>query len=79
MAEIVVGGCAIRYEERGSGVPVVLTPGGRWGGYVMGTLAGELARDHRVITWDRPNTDGGSSVVTWGDASEADIRLSGRS
>jgi 2-hydroxy-6-oxonona-2,4-dienedioate hydrolase len=73
MAEIVVDGCSIRYEARGSGVPVVLTPGGRWGGYVMHTLATELAKDHRVITWDRPNTDGGSSVVTSGDASEADM------
>lgn len=73
MAEIVVDGCSIRYEVRGSGVPVVLTPGGRWGGYVMHTLATELAKDHRVVTWDRPNTDGGSSVVTSGEASEADM------
>ena len=73
MAELVVGDRTIRYEERGKGVPVVLTPGGRWGGYVMRTLAAELAKDFRVVTWDRPNTDGGSSVVMSGDVSEADI------
>jgi len=73
MPELAVDGGTIRYEERGRGVPVVLTPGGRWGGYVMRTVAAELAKDFRVITWDRRNTDGGSSVVTEGNESEADI------
>ena len=54
------------YEERGTGVPVVLTPGGRWGGYVMSAAATELAKSFHVITWDRSNTDGGSSVVIEG-------------
>ena len=31
----------LRYEERGQGIPVVLTPGGRWGGYVMRTVPAE--------------------------------------
>lgn len=73
MPKLQVGDWEIAYEERGRGIPVVLTPGGRWGGYVMKTLAAELARDFRVITWDRSNTDGASSVVLDGDASEADI------
>ena len=73
MATLQVGDWQIAYEERGRGVPVVLTPGGRWGGYVMRTLAAELARDYRVITWDRANSDGASSMVLAGDASEADL------
>src|SRR5688572_20886554 len=73
MPELAVEGGTIRYEERGRGVPVVLTPGGRWAGYVMRTLATELAKDFHVVTWDRRNTDGGSSVVTEGKGSEADI------
>lgn len=73
MPDLVLDGGSIRYEERGDGVPVVLTPGGRWGGYVMQAVASELARDFRVITWDRPNTDGGSTVVLEGEESEADV------
>jgi len=51
----------------------VLTPGGRWAGYVMDVVASELARECRVITWDRSNTDGASSLVLEGRESEADI------
>lgn len=51
----------------------MLTPGGRWAGYVMNTLAAELAREFRVITWDRSNTDGASDVVLEGELSEADV------
>lgn len=73
MPKLSIGDLEIAYQERGRGVPVVLTPGGRWGGYVMDTLAGELAPHCRVITWDRANTDGASSVVLSGAASEADL------
>jgi pimeloyl-ACP methyl ester carboxylesterase len=73
MPEVEVGGRIVRYEERGSGTPVVLTPGGRWGGYVMRVVASELAKDFRVITWDRPNTDGASDVALEGGESEADV------
>ena len=73
MPDVLIDGITLRYEERGRGTPVVLTPGGRWGGYVMHKVAEELATQFRVITWDRPNTDGASSVVTEGDVSEADI------
>jgi pimeloyl-ACP methyl ester carboxylesterase len=73
VAELKLGATILRYEERGRGVPVVLTPGGRWGGYVMTAVATELAKDYRVITWDRSNTDGGSSVVLEGEQSEADV------
>src|SRR5579885_370897 len=73
MPELVVNGCTIHYEERGSGVPVVLTPGGRWGGYVQRVVAAELAKDFRVITWDRPTTDGASGLMIGGDMSEAEL------
>jgi len=73
MTEISFDHYSLQYEDRGEGVPIVLTPGGRWGGYVMQVLATELGRDFRVITWDRSNTDGGSSVVVDGDRSEADV------
>jgi pimeloyl-ACP methyl ester carboxylesterase len=74
MAKLQIGDWEIHYEERGRGVPVVLTPGGRWAGYVMHAAATELAREFRVITWDRSNTDGASSVVLAGARSEADGR-----
>jgi pimeloyl-ACP methyl ester carboxylesterase len=73
MAKLTIADSEIHYEERGHGVPVVLTPGGRWAGYVMHALAAELARDFRVITWDRSNTDGASTVVLAGALSEADL------
>jgi pimeloyl-ACP methyl ester carboxylesterase len=73
MPELAVNGGTIHYEEAGSGVPVVLTPGGRWGGYVHRVIAAALAREFRVITWDRRNTDGAASIVIAGDASEADL------
>ena len=45
MPELVVNGCTISYQEFGTGsVPVVLTPGGRWGGYVISVIATELAK-----------------------------------
>ena len=73
MPELAFDGYALCYEERGAGTPVVLTPGGRWGGHVMAVVAGELATSFRVVTWDRSNTDGGSSVVIEGALSEADL------
>jgi pimeloyl-ACP methyl ester carboxylesterase len=73
MPALVVNGCTITYQELGAGVPVVLTPGGRWAGYVLRVIASELARDFRVITWDRRNTDGEADIVIAGDQSEAEI------
>lgn len=74
MAELTINRCSIHYDEFGRGsVPVVLTPGGRWGAYVMHLIAQELAKDFRVIVWDRRNTDRRSSIVIAGDQSEADI------
>ena len=73
MPDIVVNGCKIRYQEQGSGPPVVLTSGGRWGGYVQEAVAGLLAERHRVITWDRRNCDGAANIVIGGELTEAEI------
>ena len=73
MPNLQVGDTTVHYEERGRGVPVVITPGGRWAGYVQDVVAAELAREFRVITWDRSNTDGASSIVIEGEQSEADV------
>lgn len=74
MPELVVNGCTISYQEFGSGpINVVLTPGGRWGGYVHRVVATALAEEFRVITWDRRNTDARADIVIAGDSSEADL------
>lgn len=74
MPEIVLNGCTVSYQEFGGGpVNVVLTPGGRWGGYVHRVVATALARDFRVITWDRRNTDARADIVIAGDQSESDM------
>jgi pimeloyl-ACP methyl ester carboxylesterase len=73
MPSISIEGCTISYQEFGRGIPVVLTPGGRWAGYVQHRIAAELAKDFRVITWDRRNTDGASGITIDGNVSEADL------
>lgn len=73
MPAVEISGTSIVYEERGSGPSVVLTPGGRWGGYVQEVVAAELAKSCLVVTWDRSNTDGGSGIVLEGVLSEADL------
>jgi pimeloyl-ACP methyl ester carboxylesterase len=74
MPELQLNGCTISYQEFGSGsVNVVLTPGGRWGGYVHRVVATALAKDFHVVTWDRRNTDARADIVIAGDQSESDI------
>lgn len=73
MPRLEIPGGVLEYQEFGTGVPVVLTPGGRWAGYVQRVVAAELAKDCRVITWDRRNSNGGSSLVLESDRSEAEI------
>ena len=63
---------ATRNSAAGS-VNVVLTPGGRWGGYVHRVVATALAKDFHVITWDRRNTDARADIIIAGDQSESDI------
>jgi pimeloyl-ACP methyl ester carboxylesterase len=73
MPRLQIPGGVLEYQEFGAGVPVVMTPGGRWAGYVQRVVATELAKDCRVITWDRRNSNGGSSLVLESDRSEAEI------
>lgn len=73
MPDLRINGCTVHYQVSGSGVPVVLTPGGRWGGYVQRVIAAELANDFRVVTWDRRNTDGHADIVIAGECSEAEV------
>jgi len=73
MPDVTIDGCIVHYEEMGRGVPIVLTPGGRWGLYVQEAVATALAQDFRVIIWDRPNTDGKSGIRITGNGSEADL------
>jgi pimeloyl-ACP methyl ester carboxylesterase len=73
MPRLQIPGGVLEYQELGAGVPVVLTPGGRWAGYVQRVVATELAKDCRVITWDRRNSNGGSSLVLESDRSEAEL------
>src|SRR5204863_2010510 len=63
MPELAVNAGTIHYQEFGHGIPVVLTTGGRWAGYVQRVVATELAKDFRVFTWDRRNTDGKSDIT----------------
>src|ERR1051326_2078577 len=73
MPDLLINGCTIHYQDNGKGVPVVLTPGGRWGGFVQRVIAAALAKDYRVIPWDRRNTDGAADIVIAGEQSEAEI------
>lgn len=73
MPELTINGGTIHYQDQGKGVPIVLTPGGMWGAYVHKVVAEELAKNFRVITWDRRNTDGKSDILIEGDGSEADL------
>jgi pimeloyl-ACP methyl ester carboxylesterase len=49
-------GVELAWEERGEGPPVVFAP--YWSGYpgVFEGLISDLARDHRVVTWDARGT-----------------------
>lgn len=72
MPSISLNGCNIVYEEMGSGPPLVLTSGGRTDRNQHRELAEWLAKDYRVIIYDRRNT-GASDVVISGEESEFHI------
>ena len=72
MPSILIDGVNIKYEEMGSGAPVVLTPGGRSGMEAVRGLADRLSPHYRVIIYDRRNC-GASDVVIGGDLSEQEI------
>lgn len=67
-------GCTLRYRLRGEGPLIVLTPGGREGEEAVASLAGRLAQQASVVTWDRRNAGGAdlwfggeSEAGTWAD------------
>ena len=60
------GDVRIRYEEVGSGFPLLVTPGGglnsavdKWSAHVFNAMA-EFSGDFRCITMDQRNAIGGS-------------------
>ena len=67
-----VNGATIAYELLGEGDhTLVITAAGRVPGRAVGPLAEALAKDHRVLIWDRRNT--GRSDVYFGEESEDEI------
>jgi pimeloyl-ACP methyl ester carboxylesterase len=73
MAEFLTSdGVRLRYELRGAGPLVALTPGGRESGRAVAALAEALAERTRVLTWDRRNT-GASDVFIGGEGSEQEL------
>lgn len=73
MAEYITrDGCRLRYELRGAGPLIALTPGGREPGAAVADLAEALAPHARVLTWDRRNT-GASDVCFGGEGSEQEL------
>src|SRR4051794_11700648 len=53
MGELEVHGARLYYESTGSGPPLVLVPGGNGTAHIFGALAGQLAKNHTVIAYDR--------------------------
>jgi pimeloyl-ACP methyl ester carboxylesterase len=67
-------GARISWSERGEGPPVILIA--HWWAHpaVLENLAGELARDHRMVTYDRRGTGDSSSDGPFdGDTDVADL------
>ena len=58
-----IGGVDVYYEEQGTGIPILLSPGGQSAAEETRSVAAQLAKKYRVISWDRPNTPGSSAVV----------------
>jgi 2-hydroxy-6-oxonona-2,4-dienedioate hydrolase len=67
---VAIDGTTVLARERGSGPPLVLTPGGRLGMTPLTPLAGLIAERFRVFEWDRRNT--GAADVWFGMQSEQD-------
>jgi pimeloyl-ACP methyl ester carboxylesterase len=62
---VTVDGNKIYYEDRGRGIPVILSPGGQNRLETLRPLAETLAAKYRVISWDRANL-GRSDLVLKG-------------
>ncbi|HET6509937.1 MAG TPA: alpha/beta hydrolase [Baekduia sp.] len=64
-------GGRVRYEIIGSGVPIVVTPGGTAGLDELWPMAHELSRHYQVLLWDRRNT--GRSDICFDGPSEGQM------
>ena len=72
MPTITVNSCTIHYEEIGSGVPLVFTPGSRNPKAIMRPVAERVAPPYRGIIYDRRNC-GASDIIIAGEESEQEI------
>ena len=63
-------GCTLHYQITGEGPAMALTPGGRERKEALAPLVAELAKQCRVLTWDRRNT-GRSDLWFEGDSEQA--------
>jgi pimeloyl-ACP methyl ester carboxylesterase len=62
---LTIDGNKVYYEERGQGIPIVMSPGGQNRVETLRPLAERLAAKYHVITWDRANL-GHSDIVLKG-------------
>lgn len=62
---LTIDGNKVYYEERGQGIPIVMSPGGQNRLETLRPLAEKLAAKYHVITWDRANL-GHSDIVLKG-------------
>lgn len=72
MATIIVNSCTLHYQEMGSGLPIVFTPGGRASKHIMRPVAEAMSPQYRTVIYDRRNC-GASDVTISGDESEQEI------
>lgn len=68
---ITIDGNKVYYEDRGQGVPIVMSAGGQNRVETLRPLAEKLAAKYRVITWDRANL--GRSDLVFKGARDLDL------
>jgi pimeloyl-ACP methyl ester carboxylesterase len=68
---LTIDGNRVYYEDRGRGVPIVMSAGGQNRVETLRPLAEKLAPKYRVITWDRANI--GHSDIVFKGARDLDL------
>ncbi len=68
---LTIDGNRVYIEERGNGIPIVMSPGGQNRIETLRPLAEKLAKKYRVICWDRANL--GYSDVVFEGARDLDL------
>src|SRR5262245_49199740 len=68
---ISLDGNKVYYEDRGQGIPLILTPGGQNRLETVRPVAEKLAAKYRVVTWDRANL--GRADVVFKGARDLDL------